>query len=89
MNARGGRTSKSQTIYTPFSPPLASGGKTMIDYENLIIEREEREYPIGLKHYSTETILENSLLDVDLIGHKLKNIFGGNDNEQGNEGEVR
>lgn len=59
------------------------------DYENLEVKRDRSDYPTGLKHYSTETILENSLLDIDLIGHKVKSIFGGNDNEQGNEGEVR
>ena len=46
-------------------------------YENMEVERERSKYPRGLKHYSKETITENSLFDIDLALYKLKSIWKG------------
>lgn len=60
----------------------------MIDYENMIIERERSEFPTGLKHYAKDTIIENNLFEGDLIQYKLKGILKGEDYEQKDEREV-
>ena len=60
----------------------------MQDYLNMKILRDRSAYPTGMKHYSKETIVENNLFDINLIGHKVKGILKGEDDEQRNEGEV-
>lgn len=54
----------------------------MIDYENLVIERERPDYPTGLKHYKKDTVAENSLFDIDLMAYKAVGIVKGQDNDR-------
>lgn len=46
-------------------------------YEDLKIEREHSRYPRGLKHFSKESLFENSLFDLELIKYKLISIAKG------------
>lgn len=63
-------------------------------YEEMTIEREHSKYPRGLKHYSKESLFENSLFDFELISYKLRNIwkgdfYGKGDNAWGQEESPR
>lgn len=51
----------------------------MIDYENLIVERERSEFPTGLKHFKKDEIYENSLFDLELTKHKVVSIVKGHE----------
>lgn len=48
-----------------------------MNYEDMEIKREHSRYPKGLKHKSKDTMIENSLFDLEYIGYKLKGIFKG------------
>lgn len=60
----------------------------MQDYLNMEILRDRSAYPTGMKHYSKDTIVENNLFDINLIGHKVKGILKGEDYEQKDERKV-
>lgn len=51
----------------------------MKEYEEMLIEREHSRYPRGLKHKRKDTILENSLFDLELILYKVIGIAKGQD----------
>lgn len=63
----------------------------MKEYEALTIEREHSRYPRGLKHKRKDTILENSLFDLELLAYKVIGIAKGQDdgkrNQKGREAE--
>lgn len=50
-----------------------------MNYENIEIEREHSRYPRGLKHKRKDTILENSLFDLELLMYKVIGIAKGQD----------
>lgn len=51
----------------------------MKEYEEMLIEREHSRYPRGLKHKRKDTILENSLFDLELLAYKVIGIAKGQD----------
>lgn len=51
----------------------------MKQYEEMTIEREHSRYPRGLKHKRKDTILENSLFDLELLAYKVIGIAKGQD----------
>lgn len=55
------------------------------DYINMEIEREHSRYPRGLKHKRKDTILENSLFDLELIAYKVIGIAKGQDDGKRNK----
>ena len=50
-----------------------------MNYEEIEIVREHSEYPRGLKHKRKDTILENSLFDLELLAYKVIGIAKGQD----------
>ena len=50
-----------------------------MNYEEIKIEREHSRYPRGLKHKRKDTILENSLFDLELLMYKVIGIAKGQD----------
>ena len=56
-------------------------------YLNIQIDREHSDYPSGLKHKKKDTLYENSLVDLELIWHKVAGIWKGHGNgKRNNEG---
>ena len=53
------------------------------DYLDLNIERDRSEYPRGLRHYTKEKLIENSLFDLHLLWHKVTGIVKGHEDETG------
>lgn len=54
------------------------------EYEKIQIERERSDYPRGLRHKRKDTILENSLFDLELIKYKVIGIAKGQGNGKRN-----
>lgn len=51
----------------------------MNNYIDMEIERDRSIYPRGMKHYSKETVLENTLFDCRFLAHRVKMILKGDD----------
>lgn len=59
------------------------------EYEKMEMKRERSDYPRGLKHKRKDTIIENSLFDIELLVYKVigivKGVGNGARNKTGNE----
>lgn len=56
----------------------------MKEYEDIQIDRDRSKYPRGLRHYSKESVFENSLFDFELIRYKLSGLLKGDQNGETN-----
>ena len=55
------------------------------DYEEMIVVRQRSKYPKGLRHFSKESIAEDSLFSFELIKHFLLGLLKGVSDEEENK----
>lgn len=57
------------------------------DYEEMVVVRQPSKYPKGLRHFSKESIAEDSLFSFELIKHFLLGLLKGVSDEEENKSD--
>lgn len=57
------------------------------DYEEMVVVRQPSKYPKGLRHFSKESIAEDSLFSFELIKHFVLGLLKGVSDEEENKSD--